>query len=80
MAAGGGAAAPAAAAPEGAMLAACRSRAARAWRARMPDVDVKYEGQRVDGTHAVNGTVASGATFQCSFNKAGKRIVRFVRN
>jgi hypothetical protein len=80
--AAGGAAAPAAtaAAPEGAMLAACRARAARAYRARMPDVDVKYEGQRVDGTHAVNGTVASGATFQCSFNKAGRRIVRFVRN
>lgn len=79
-----GGAAPAAsapaAAPEGAMLVACRSRAARAYRARMPDVDVKYEGQRTDGTHAVNGTAPSGATFQCSFNRAGKRIVRFVRN
>jgi hypothetical protein len=65
------------------MKAQCRARAARSLRARLPDVDVKYEGQRTDGTHAVNGTatIAAGTrTFQCSFNRAGRRIVRFVVN
>lgn len=65
----------------GAMMESCRARAASAYSAAADGVDVKYEGQRVDGTHAVNGTVSeSGATFQCSFNRNGSKIVRFVRN
>jgi hypothetical protein len=43
--------------------------------------DVKYEGQRADGTHAVNGTIAletHGEDFQCSYNAAGDTLVGFV--
>jgi integrase len=71
-----------AAAPE-TMMAQCRARAGKALRMRLPDIETKYEGQRVDGTHAVNGTAylaASTKTFQCSFNRAGTVIVRFVVN
>jgi hypothetical protein len=38
------------------MSVTCRERAARTFKVRMPDVEVKYEGQRVDGTQPVNGT------------------------
>jgi hypothetical protein len=65
-----------------AMLGRCRTRAAAAFRTSGDLVNVKYEGQRVDGTHAVNGSVdgpAAGGTFQCSFNSSGGRIVRFTR-
>jgi hypothetical protein len=44
-------------------------------------VEAKYEGQRADGTHAVNGTIAletHGADFQCSYNAAGDTLVGFV--
>ncbi len=43
--------------------------------------DVKYEGQRADGTHAVNGTIeleTRGEDFQCSYNAAGDTLVGFV--
>ena len=72
----------AAATPE-VMMAQCRSRAAKAFRARLPDVETKYEGQRTDGTHAINGTAifrGQTKTFQCSFDRAGQRIVRFIVN
>ncbi len=42
--------------------------------------DVKYEGQRVDGTHAVNGTIyleTRSEDFQCSYNPAGNTLVDF---
>jgi hypothetical protein len=74
------AAAFAQATPE-AMMAQCRARAAQTLGARLPDIETKYEGQRTDGTHAVNGTVRAGGrerTFQCSFGPGGNRIVRFV--
>ena len=74
---------PAGAATPGEMMALCRNRAHDVLKIRLPDIDTKYEGQRVDGTHAVNGTAtASGksTTFQCSFNKAGSGIIRFVVN
>lgn len=64
-------------------MAECRSYAARSLGARMPDVDTKYEGQRTDKTHAVNGTARVGSrieTFQCTFNPAGRRVTRFVVN
>jgi hypothetical protein len=65
------------------MKATCRSRAHEILRARLPNIETKYEGQRADGTHAVNGTafVAGRAeTFQCSFNRSGSKIVGFVVN
>ena len=42
--------------------------------------DTKYEGQRTDGTHAVNGTillVGRRENFQCSYNAAGDTMVDF---
>jgi hypothetical protein len=65
------------------MMADCRSRGAQALKTRMPNVETKYEGQRTDGTHAVNGTARirqNVTTFQCSFNPAGSRIVNFIVN
>ena len=65
------------------MMAQCRDRASNVFHTRMPNVDTKYEGQRTDGTHAVNGTVylrQKEETFQCSFNSAGDDIVQFIVN
>jgi len=65
------------------MMAQCRNRAHNELRIRLPDIDTKYEGQRTDGTHAVNGTASvqgRNETFQCSFDRAGNRIVHFVVN
>ena len=42
--------------------------------------ETKYEGQRTDGTHAVNGTIdlaAGSEDFQCSYNAAGDGMVDF---
>lgn len=67
----------------GTMMAICRNRAAHVFHVRGPNVDTKYEGQRTDGTHAVNGTTylrGVEETFQCSFDAAGRSIVRFVVN
>ena len=39
-----------------------------------------YEGQRTDGTHAVNGTIyrrGGEMTYQCSYNAAGNKMVDF---
>jgi hypothetical protein len=82
-AAGAGATASAASGSPDAMLRMCKSRAAKAYKASADSIDVKYEGQRVDGTHAVNGTnnaADPAKTFQCSFNKKGSKIVKFIRN
>ena len=65
------------------MMAECRAHAGKFFKARLPDIDTKYEGQRTDGTHAVNGTAVFRGrteTFQCSFDRAGRRIIRFVVN
>ena len=66
------------------MMAMCKARAHDELKVRGPDIDTKYEGQRVDGTHAVNGTAAPEGgkqqTFQCSFNADGSKIIRFVVN
>jgi hypothetical protein len=43
-------------------------------------VDLKYEGQRTDGTHAVNGSAANGQTFQCSFNRGGTHVVHWTHS
>jgi hypothetical protein len=42
--------------------------------------EAKYEGQRTDGTHAVNGTIYlenRSSDFQCSYNAAGDALVDF---
>lgn len=71
---------PAATGP-GAMMETCRTRAAKAYNTGADNVEAKYEGERTDGTHAVNGEIhTTQATFQCSFNRSGSRIVKFARN
>jgi hypothetical protein len=65
------------------MMQDCRIRAHEVLHTRLPNIETKYEGQRTDGTHAVNGTaVIRGRTetFQCSFNRRGRRITQFVVN
>jgi hypothetical protein len=71
-----------AASPE-VMMAQCRDRAHAKLHTSAKNIETKYEGQRTDGTHAVNGTAYidnQTRTFQCSFNKRGDKIVRFVVN
>jgi uncharacterized protein YecT (DUF1311 family) len=70
-------------ASQGRMMAICRDRAAHVLHVRAGDVETKYEGQRTDGTHAVNGTAylrGIEETFQCSFNASGSQVVRFIVN
>lgn len=67
------------------MKADCRAHAAKALGVTDYEygIEVKYEGQRVDKTHAVNGSaVVRGQTrtFQCSFAPDGRTIARFVVN
>jgi uncharacterized protein YgiM (DUF1202 family) len=41
---------------------------------------MKYNGRRVDGTHAINGTIyleTRAADFACSYNSSGRRMVEF---
>ncbi len=67
----------------GRMMQECRVRAHEVLHTRLPDIDTKYEGQRTDGTHAVNGTAwirGRTETFQCSFNRSGRRIIQFIVN
>lgn len=57
------------------MMSICNTYAARHLGLSTSDIaDLSYEGQRVDGTHAVNGQTTRGQTFQCSFNSAGTRV------
>ena len=42
--------------------------------------EASYQGQRTDGTHAVNGTIyleTRGADYACSYNRAGDTLVDF---
>lgn len=65
-----------AAADETSMMVKCNTYAAHHLHVSTSDIaEVKYEGQRTDGTHAVNGTATNGQTFQCSFNKKGTKVV-----
>jgi hypothetical protein len=65
-----------AAANQSSMMATCNTYAAHHLHVSTSDIaEVKYEGQRTDGTHAVNGTATNGQTFQCSFNKKGTKVV-----
>ena len=64
------------AADKSAMMAMCNTYAAHHLHVSTSDIaEVKYEGQRTDGTHAVNGSATNGQTFQCSFNKKGTKVV-----
>jgi len=65
------------------MMQVCRIRAHEVMHVRLPDIETKYEGQRTDGTHAVNGTAwmrGRTETFQCSFDRPGRQIIQFVVN
>ncbi|MCB1377303.1 MAG: hypothetical protein KDK89_02865 [Alphaproteobacteria bacterium] len=65
------------------MMAACRIRAHEILRTKLGNIETKYEGQRTDGTHAVNGMAMINGideTFQCSFNASGHKIVHFIVN
>lgn len=69
---------PALAADDSTMMMICNTYAARHLHVTPSDIiDLKYEGQRTDGTHAVNGTARNGQTFQCSFNRAGTHVVHW---
>lgn len=69
-----------AAADQSSMMATCNTYAAKKLKLTPSDIaDVKYEGQRTDGTHAVNGTTTAGQTFQCSFNKKGTKVVKWSK-
>lgn len=63
------------------MMSACNSFAAQRLGVSTSDIaSVSYEGQRTDGTHAVNGSTNAGQSFQCSFNSAGSRIVHWYHS
>jgi hypothetical protein len=65
------------------MMQVCRIRAHEVMHVRLPEIETKYEGQRTDGTHALNGTAwmrGRTETFQCSFDRPGRQIVQFVVN
>ncbi len=64
--------------PEG-MIDECRAFVGSVTREAFESVQVKYEGERTDGTHAVNGSVR-GLIFQCSFHRDGYYIEQFIVN
>lgn len=69
------------AADEAQMMSGCNSYAARHLGVSASDIaNVTYQGQRVDGTHAVNGETTSGQTFQCSFNRSGTHVVGWTHS
>jgi hypothetical protein len=58
------------------MMSMCNTYAAHHLHVSTSDIaSLSYEGQRTDGTHAVNGETTSGQNFQCSFNAAGAKVV-----
>lgn len=63
------------------MLMSCNTYAAKHLHVTTSDIiDLKYEGQRTDGTHAVNGVARSGMTFQCSFGPHGHKVVGWTHS
>ncbi len=64
------------------MVDACRARAAAVFGTTSAAVEASYQGERTDGTHAVNGSVnvRGPETFQCSYARGGKRIEQFIVN
>lgn len=62
------------------MLSNCQFEAAKRLGGDVANTTVKYEGQRVDGTHAVNGGIRLGGqawNFQCSYASNGYDLVEF---
>ncbi len=67
----------------GSMRSDCSDRAAHIFHVRKSILETKYQGQRTDGSHAVNGSaqLRSGMeTFQCSFSADGTTITQFIVN
>jgi hypothetical protein len=65
------------------MVGECRVRAAAIFGVEVDSVPVKYEGQRTDKTHAVNGSVfvrGQNETFQCNFQRDGYTWKTFIVN
>lgn len=63
------------------MLEDCRLASQQFYQEFEAKTEATYEGQRVDGTHAVNGTIylkTRSAYFSCSYNRAGDTLVEFV--
>jgi uncharacterized protein YraI len=72
--------APAAAQPVGSMLSACANVGKTYFRDFDARTDMKYNGQRVDGTHAINGRIFLETRFEdfaCSFDPRGQRMTEF---
>lgn len=67
---------PALAADEAQMMSMCNTYAAHHLHVSTSDIaTLTYEGQRTDGTHAVNGQTSAGQNFQCSFSASGRHVV-----
>ena len=63
------------------MMSACNTYAAHHLHVSPSEIaSLSYEGQRVDGTHAVNGSATSGQSFQCSFERTGARVVNWYHS
>ncbi|NEV60957.1 SH3 domain-containing protein [Thiorhodococcus minor] len=72
--------APADARSTGAMLDACARVGKSFFREGQARTEMKYNGQRVDGTHAINGDIfleTRKESFACSFDRGGGRMVEF---
>lgn len=66
--------------PVGSMLDACSAVGRTYFRDGLARTDMRYDGQRVDGTHAVNGQIVletRAEPFSCSFGPNGRRMVEF---
>lgn len=71
---------PVAAQPINSMLSACEDVGKSYFRNFEARADMKYNGQRVDGTHAVNGRIFLETRFEdiaCSFASSGRSMVEF---
>lgn len=69
------------AADEATMMSHCNRYAAHHLHVSTSDIaTVKYEGQRTDGTFAINGETTAGQTFQCSFNSKGTHVVSWTHS
>ena len=80
LAVAGVAASPAQAQSQGLMLGECAHAAQGYFRNYEAETDMKYNGRRVDGTHAINGNIyleTRMESFACSYAPDGNRMIRF---
>jgi len=73
-------ASPAHAQSQGLMLGECAHAAQGYFRDYEAGTDMQYNGQRVDGTHAINGNIYLEArleSFACSYAPDGNRMIQF---